>query len=257
MRMMMFEKVHFKNSRNLVLTGSLVKAPSDRIIIMAHGSGGNRLAHGLFSKIAETLQKVSCSTLAFDFSGHGESQDDILTLEHSGDDVRAAIAFAQQRGYKHIALLGHSLGAYACLKAFSSDVETMILLGALTGPVDWYWEDMCSQEQLEMVRDKGYIALEVNDDLRKTLTIDGNLLNDIRAINQKNIMSCITCPVLIIHGDADQQERDLYEYSQKALDYVLPESRLVVIPGAEHNFLEHSDKVIELIKEWIAIHFKF
>ena len=247
----MTKKVSFKNSRNLTLIGTLWEAPSQAIIIMAHGSGSNRFAKGLFNSIAEALQKENYNILSFDFSGHGESENDVLTVKKSIDDLVSAIAFVKEKGYKKIALLGHSLGALACLEAFSPEIETMILIGALTGPVQWKWEDMCSAEQINSMYRTGYIAAEVNDGLRKLVKIDGNLLKDIQAINQKKLLSKIVCPVLIIHGDSDQQERDLLESSKKGLAYLSPSSQLKIMQGANHTFLDVSNKVIGLIKEWL------
>jgi hypothetical protein len=109
--------------------------------------------------------------------------------------------------------MGHSLGAYPCLANLSHDISTMIFIGALTGPFAWNWETMCSQEQLEGLRKTGYIVAEVNDELRSVVTVDGNLLRDIQAIDQEKLLRGVKCPVFIIHGDADQQDRDFLAIS--------------------------------------------
>ncbi len=247
--------ISFKNSRNLTLAGTLWEASPQAIVIMAHGSGSNRFAHGLFAKNAHALKKDNYSVLAFDFSGHGESEDDIFTLKKSVDDVSCAIAFAKAQGYKRIALLGHSLGAYACLEAYCSEIETMILLGALTGPVKWKWEELCSPDQIAAMRKTGYISAEINDGLRKTVKIDGNLLNDIQAIHQKELLLKIACLVLIIHGDADQQERDLLCFSQRGLAYLPATAQSKIMSHADHKFLDVLPEMMELIRVWLFNYF--
>lgn len=222
---------------------------------MAHGSCGNRFANGLFDTIAHALQKERYTVLAFDFSGHGESDDAILSLAQSIDDVASAIKFAKEYGYKKISLMGHSLGAYPCLANFSQSISTMILIGALTGPVVWDWETMCSQEQLEGLRKTGYIVAEINDGLRSVVTVDGNLLQDIQAIDQEPLLQAVKCPVIIIHGDADQQERDLLAFSQKGITHLSKESALNIIHGASHNFLESFDTVVPMIQQWLKKYF--
>jgi pimeloyl-ACP methyl ester carboxylesterase len=65
----------------------------------------------------------------------------------------------------------------------------------------------------------------------------------------------ITCPVLIIHGDADPQELDLLEFSKKALCFLPKGSQLEVIKGASHTFLDHIAQVVELTEKWFRAHF--
>ena len=251
----MVRKVTFKNSRNITLVGSLWPSPSNAIIIMAHGSGGNRFARGLFESIALSLQNEGYNVLSFDFSGHGESEDDIITVKKAIDDLPSAIAFVKQQGYTRIALLGHSLGAYACLASYTPQIETMVLLGALTGPVIWHWENFCSPEELIAMKKNGYISSEVNDGLRKEIKVDADLLKDIAEIDQKKILTKITCPVLIIHGDTGQQELDLLEYSKKGLQFLSKDSKLIIIHGASHLFTNRISEVTNLVQKWYKIHF--
>ncbi|MGE4167973.1 MAG: alpha/beta hydrolase family protein [Candidatus Babeliales bacterium] len=256
-RYTMSKSVSFKNSKNLTLKGTLWPASSDAMVIMAHGSGSNKLARGLFPEIAQALAHECYNVLSFDFSGHGESDDAVFTLQQSVDDVASALAYAKKLGCKKFALIGHSIGVYSCLKNYSSGVKTIIGIGGLTGPVQWQWESMCSPEQLEGLHKTGYIAAEVNDGLREVLTIDGNLLKDIQAINQEKLFRGAQCPVLLIHGDAesDSQELDLLAISQQGVPFLYEGSQLKIIPGANHTFVEVSDQVIKLIKDWFKENF--
>lgn len=251
----MIKTVSFKNSNQLNLVGTLHTAPSKAIVIMAHGSCSNRFSQGIFVKISSMLCQMGYNVLTFDFSGHGESDDDVISLKKASDDVKAAIAYVMEQGYNRIALFGHSLGAYACLNAYCTSVETMVLIGALTGPVDWNWEEMCTDEQLREIQTKGYITNPVHDGLRAVVQVDANLLRDILTIDQKSLFSKLSCPILIVHGDSDQQEIDLLAISKIGLSFAPQGSQLRVIKGASHYFVEHVDELGYLTKKWLTTHF--
>ena len=251
MKINIMKKIFFKNSKNLNLVGSLWPSSSDAIIIMAHGSGGNRFAKGLFEKIAEDFQNHGYNVLSFDFSGHGESDDAIENMPNSIDDLKSAISYVKKEGYERIALFGHSYGAFICLKCFSQDIETMILLGPLTGPVNWNWESICTPEQIIEMNKIGYIEYPINDGLRKTIKFDANLFREIAEINQEETIKQITSPVLIIHGDGDKEELDLLNFSKKAISLLPKKSELQLIKGASHNFLNHTNEVINLSINWL------
>ena len=249
------EIVSFINSNNLKIVGSLWKAPSTSIVIMAHGSGSNRYARGLFEKIAIALQAEDYNVLSFDFSGHGASDDAIFNTVHAIDDLQAAIKYSKVQGYKKIALFGHSFGALPCLEVSSQDIKTMILLGALVGPVDWKWKENYTAEQLQQIYKDGYITTPVNDGPRATIKTDVHIFDEILAIDQKKLLGKVHCPVLIIHGAADQGEKDLLVFSQRAMSLLPAGSELKIIHGAGHLFLDHIRQVITLTKQWLTQHF--
>jgi pimeloyl-ACP methyl ester carboxylesterase len=251
----MSDDVSFKNSRGLTLAGSFFHGSSNAIVIMAHGATSNRLWGGKFEKIATALCNAGYSVLSFDFSGHGESEDDIITLGKAADDLKSAIAFVKEHEFERIALFGHSLGAFACLSSFCPEVETMVLIGGLTGPVEWKWEEMCTPEQLEELKKKGYASQLVNDGLRETVRVDAKILADILEIDQETLLKNITCPVLVVHGDTGQQELDLLAFSKKALSFLPKESQLKIIEGAPHSFTENAEEIAELTTEWLKSHF--
>lgn len=56
-------------------------------------------------------------------------------------------------------------------------------------------------------------------------------------------MMKVDCPVLIIHGNGDQEEKRLVKTSQKAIQHFSPKSKLKIIDGANHRFFEHIAEV--------------
>lgn len=194
----MMERVTFKNSRKLTLVGHLYPSTSESIIIMCHGFMSSKYSKGRFEKLATAFNKSGHSALLFDFSGCGESDDDILTVEKEVDDLKSAIQF---------------------------------------------------------VKSKGYLTEYTPQEVRKKIVIDKRILEDFELINQKELLEDVNCPVLIIHGNNDEEEKLLYERSKTAMTLLSSDSKLEVIDGANHSFLEHFHIVIKLTTEWFIKHF--
>ena len=248
------ERLIFKNTRDLSLVGNLYSTDSNRIIIMAHGFMNNKSSQGRFDKIVEALNKLDFNVFAFDFSGCGESDPDILNASNEVDDLNSAIEFIKSRGYERMALFGNSLGTLICLRCFRSEIETMILMGALTHSMNYDWNEEFTQEQIqELERDDIITFNSAELGIRR---IGREMLNDFENINQEKLLKAISCPVLIIHGNnvEDKEEVQLLSYSRKGMNLLPETSDLVVIDGAKHGCKEHLDQVIKLTTKWYLKH---
>lgn len=244
------ERVIFKNSRNLKLVGNLYKSISDSIIIMSHGFMSSKYSKGRFERLAKAFNESGFNALAFDFSGCGESDDDSLTMDKEVDDLNSAIAFVKSIGYKKIALYGHSLGTVICLKCFTPEIEAMVLSGAGTDSMKYDWDEFFTGDQMNELNEKGYITEHNSDQVREKIIVDRQMLLDFELVNQEELLKNITCPVLIIHGNNDDEEKLLCKKSERAITLLSSDSRLEVIDGANHSFLEHLDILIGLAKNW-------
>lgn len=142
-----------------------------------------------------------------------------------------------------MAFFGHSLGS---LKCYTSEVVTMVLTGALTDRSESNWSQFYSQEQLRELEREGYTSINSFGESRKKVMIDQQLLYDFENINQKELLQKINCPVLIIHGNQDLEEKRLLKTSQKAIKYLSPESKIEIIDGANHRFFEPIEEVSQL-----------
>lgn len=248
------ERVTCHNSRAKTLVGNLYPASSNSLVIMAHGMISDKSSQGRFEIYANKFVEAGISALAFDFAGCGESDDETLTLEKEEDDLRSFILFMRSKGYRNIGLYGHSLGSLICLRAYkpdiAPDIKTIALTGGITGPAHFKWEEIFTSDQMQELLEKGMITTDARSTFRNQVIIDGQLLNNFPLINQKDLLSYIRCPVLLIHGDSDEEERTLYQLSQAGMNYLPPGSEIKLISGAGHNFWNNIDDVAMLLQRW-------
>lgn len=248
------ERVTFTNSNNLTLVGNLYPSVSDAIIIMCHGFTSNKYSKGRFERLIKAFTKSGFSALAFDFRGCGESDDDSLTVDKEVDDLKSAIRFAKSKGYKKIALYGHSLGSLICLKCYNPEITTMVLSGALTDSMHYNWDEFFTEVQMKELKEKGYITELIPDEVRKEIVIDKQMLIEFESIDQNELLKNITCPVLIIHGNNDGEEILLCERSKRGMILLSEGSKLEIIDGANHSFLKHYNILIDLANDWFIKH---
>ncbi|GAU76282.1 alpha/beta hydrolase [Fusibacter sp. 3D3] len=245
------EKITLKNSRELKLVGNIYKAGDESLVIMCHGFASDQYANGRFEKLAGALNEQGISALSFDFSGCGESDDESLTADKLSDDLTTVIDYVKTLGYKKIALFSHSLGAFISLKAYSKDIQTMVLLGPLTGALNFKSDEFYTAEQLEDLKEKGCFTIKSENHIRTEVVVDKQLPLDIAQINQKELFGNLGCPILMIHGDQGEMEHTLFPSSKEAIKLLSDDSTLVVIEGASHSFVEKYDKVVKLSVDWI------
>lgn len=249
-----FERVEMKNSRQLTLIGNFYPASADAIVIMCHGFTSDKTSRGRFDRFALRFQKSGFNVLAFDFSGCGESDDDSLTMAKQADDLQSVLTFVKQRGFQKIALYGHSLGTRICLMCHSEAIQTMVLTGASTGGTVYQWDEHFSAEQMTELAESGKITEQLSKGPRKTVIINQQMLLDFEQCDQKKLLSSIKCPVLIIHGNYDEEEKRLSELSRAGMTWLPKDSKLVIVDGAAHSFMDHLDVVEDHANDWLIKH---
>lgn len=248
------ERVEFRNSRGLKLVANFHRAAGDAGIILVHGFTSDKSALGRFDSLSRALNNIGYRVLAFDFSGCGESDPEILAAHNMVDDLHAAISFCTSMGWRRIALYGHSLGGLICLRCSSREIATMVLSGAATDAMDYDWNEYYSEAQLREMREKGFFR--VVDRTGRERRIGLQMLRDFEEIHQQGLLTCVKCPVLLIHGNdpADHEERMLRERSERGLAFLPSGSRLEIIDEANHTFMEQWTSVISLASDWYLRH---
>lgn len=103
-----------------------------RVVIYLHEYGDDQTS---WWPTADDGTPTDPSAITFDFRGHGASAGRHDDVASAPDDVRAALAFAAQRGYQRVVLVGSGMGAAAAIEA-SVDAPAVGVLG-LSAPIEF------------------------------------------------------------------------------------------------------------------------
>lgn len=260
-------RVTFRNARDLrlvgdltpaggdALGGDLTPAAGDALVVMAHGFASDRRARGRFPAIAAALAAAGIASLAFDFAGCGESDDDVLTLDHQIDDLHAALAHARSLGYRRLALHGHSLGGRVCLAAAPRQVVAIATTGAPTAAMRYDWRDYFTAAQMAELERTGRVVMPQGEGrARAAVVTSAKLLEALADCDQAALFGRLRCPVLLIDGDGDDEERQSLANARRGLPLLPPGSRVELLAGSPHSLEGHLDEAIALLVDWFDAH---
>lgn len=238
------KKIKFKNKNNLTLIGNLYPCNSDTIAILCHGFTSDKNRN---QTLARALNQAKIDAFAFDFSGCGESDDQFITVENRIDDLKSAIKYIENLQYKKIVLYGHSHGSLICLHCYQKKINHIVLTGALIAPIYYDWSKHLTKAQIKTLKEKNELLYKTKSKWRKTVKINSQTLLDFEQINSKKILTKIKCPILIIHGNNDEEEKQLLKNTQTVKKYLPKNSKIIIIKEANHSFDHHYDEVIKNI----------
>jgi uncharacterized protein len=247
----MMEKVFFESSHGVKLCGILEELSNTReeVVILVHGYSSNKNGRTSTDMSLE-FTKRSINNLRIDLSGCGESEGNFAeqTVSTMVIDVLSAIKFVEGRGYSAISLLGASGGGLAVMEAALACKKVSKLM--LKAPVSDYVaqrKEMYGEEVIKEWREKGIIVREKSRG--RKITINYSFFEDAKKHIMYEKVKGITCPTLIIHGDADLSVR--LEQSQRLVKN-FPDARLITLRGADHNLAIQGDKSLgnRLFADW-------
>ncbi len=226
------DKVYFYSSRNQKLAG-ILNIQGKKGIVISHGFSSNKENVSIYTKF---LQSKGYSTLAFDYSGHGESEGDIseTSLAKWEDDLNSAINFMKQH-CKDIALLGFSLGGMSSLICSERSKATI----AIAPPTNF------RKLMTHFIRTGLVKKLKEFIDFGG-LNIKHTFITDSAKYDMKKIMKKIKCPILLIHGDQD--EIVPLSQSEEIIQHINEPKKLAVINDMGHN-VSNIDQMNIICKE--------
>ena len=245
-------KVEFRELENNGYTlRGLFSTPDngyDTITVMFHGFTGHLNENGfLFKQLTKTLTDNNIATLRFDFMGSGISDGDFtdFTFFTELDDAKAIIKEAYKlNGNKKIYVLGFSMG------------------GAVSTRVSLEMKDYI--EKMVLLAPAGNMPLLAKRRVENPLISDGKLVDlggfymsaklssTFEGYDMYKDIETFDKPVLILQGSEDKSV--FPEYSKK-FDELYPDSRYILVEGAEHCFTKVpyrkivNEKVLEFLKK--------
>jgi len=99
----MEKKIEFRNKQGEKLIGKLLDTSISKTVVLCHGYSDHKDTR-LLERIAEVCEKITLSSLRFDFSGNGESEGvfEFANYLKEVEDIRNAIEFLKEQHNKEI-----------------------------------------------------------------------------------------------------------------------------------------------------------
>jgi len=246
------ERILFSNSRGDTLAGVLHHPTTERVggaVILCHGMESDKNSEKLIF-FGRQLAQRGILTLRFDFSYVGESSGKFEDITYSGEveDLRAAYKLMRRRHDGKIAIFGSSMGGTVALM-FAATEPQVAALATLAAPLhpENFPKRVLSPAGLERWRKRGFTHYN-GQRLNRTL------LEDLENIDVPGAARSINCPVLILHGDADEvvpvaEAHELHGCLKNA-------QRLSILKGGDHRLSDPMlmQRALRQALDWLTEH---
>ena len=217
-----------------------------RIVVGVHGIGGSS-RDAIQNALAEEMSLFDSAVFRFDLPGHGQSPTDELTLAGCTASLTAVAREARRRfpEVEDLCIFASGFGAYVTLVSIDQ-------LLALPGRLKLVVQTPSVRMDLTILAMCGLTA--------ETLwTMDSFTLRSPRPLKisyrffeelvDHFAVNTYPVPMLILHGEEDSFIRMA---DVRVLRDKNEQSKLVIIPGTSHRFLESGawDMVVDLTRDW-------
>ena len=233
-------------------TPCIVREPdygtAQRIVLGVHGIGGSK-NDPIQESIAEEMEMFGAVTLRFDLPAHGENDEEILTLRGSVDTLLDVADFALKRypDVEELCIFATGFGAYVTLTAMADLIELDCRVRLVVQTPSLHMDQMV----LNMAN-VSPVTLEAMEMAflyaPRPLGIFNSFYEELR---DNDVLAAYPIPFLILHGEHDDfiPMADILH-----LRHLNDRARLVVIPGAGHQFQEPGawDMVLDLTRDWFS-----
>ncbi len=227
--------------RNEPLSGSV-----RRVVLGVHGFGGSSRDE-IQEGIAEEMSLFGSAVLRFDFPAHGQNPCRELTLGGCMETLRQVAIYAKKRypEVEDLCIFATGFGAYVTLLTLQDLMELPGRIKLVVQTPSLLMADTLLA-MLQRTRETFKVMQKVTIPTNPPFDVTYELYEELR-INPA--LTEFTIPMLILHGEEDdyiriediRRFRTLNEYS-----------KLVIIPGTSHRFLEEGawDMVLDLTRDW-------
>ncbi|WP_115728352.1 alpha/beta hydrolase [Actinomyces culturomici] len=238
--------------RGVTLAGTFVNPvdSGDAAVLFSHSFLADRHSAEHFDRLGRLYRAAGYATLEFDYSGHGASGDEIITLDAEVEDLRAASGWLADQGFGRQLVHAHSFGATVALTARPTAVLAYVLSSPTIGPMSIDWTQIFSDDQLGDLEQIG--ATSIPDDsgsMRRQFTISKQTLVDLSLGDAHKLLDGLEQPTLIIHDSVDE-ELGLVAATQEAFHLLPDGSRVEIVSNARFGAGERVEALDAPSLEW-------
>jgi pimeloyl-ACP methyl ester carboxylesterase len=200
--------------------------------------------------LARKLAQQGILALRFDFACVGESSGKFEDITYSGEveDLKAAYGLVQNRRPGRTAVLGSSMGGTVALlfAATEPSVAALVTLAAPLHPEN-FPRRVLTDAQLQDWRERGFTFFNGR-------RLNVSLLDDLERLSVSDSARKVRCPVLILHGDADDvvPVKEAHELH----DCLGGVKRLSILQGTDHRLSNPAlmQRAMEEALDWLTAH---
>lgn len=230
--------------KGLKMVGSLNR-PAGRqgqrfpAVLLLHGFPGAEKSVDL----QRELMKRGIASLALHFCGAWGSEGE-YSFAGLVPQARAALAYLKSRDFvdrKRVALFGFSMGGWTALNlAGSSDGLKAVVAAAPVGGI----ETTGPQTRGHIEHLARPLRFKSVDHLYK------DLLKAMRRYDPTRSVRRLRCPLLLVHGDAD--ELVSFDVSRRLYAAARVPKKFIRAPGSRHDFLDRREWFVRVVAGWLA-----
>ena len=219
-----------------------------RIVLGVHGLGGS-MDDAIQTAIAEEMSLFHAAVMGFEFPAHGSSilDSDAFTLDNCTASLLCAARYVRERypQVEDLCIFATGFGAYVTLLALPELLELpgRVHLVIQTPSVRMH-DTLLAMLRMdpETLRAKDRITIPAP----RPFDVTYSLYEDLK---DNTVLTDHPIPMLILHSEDNAYIRmaDIQRFRR-----LNPDSRLVIIPGTSHRFLEEGawDMVLDLTRDW-------
>ena len=218
----------------------------NRIILGVHGLGGST-EDAIQTTLAEEMVFFSCDTIQFDFPAHGENPCGEMSLDKCMRTLKAVAAYARQQypDVEDLCIFATGFGAYVTLVVLDELLEMpgTVKLVVQTPSVVMH-ETILAMKRIS--RETLWAMDRVNFAAPRPFDLTYSFYEEL-----VDHLALVTHPIpmLILHGEEDSYIKMDHIRQFHRINH---DSKLVIIPGTSHKFLEEGawDMVLDLTRDW-------
>lgn len=246
-------EVRIPTPRGVTLAGTFINPvdTKDAAVLFSHSFLADRHSGEHFDRLSRAYRGAGYATLEFDYSGCGDSDDDVITAAHAVEDLHSASSWLEKQGFTRQIIHAHSFGTLIALKARPESVETMVLTGLVSGPLSFDWTRIFSASQLDDLEKHGHAQIpDDNQSDREFFVISRQTLIDLSMNETNDLLGNLKTPVLVIHDD-DDDARGLLEMTQENFHRLPDGSHLEIVRAVSFGAGQGLDTLRNLSLDWV------